>query len=149
MTGTEVAAIVGSCTTLLAGFGGVWVTQRFAVGRELREAKRSVYVRWIQFAENIGIWAFQPGAHFGDFLERLHNAKSELDLVGSRRITDAVQQYLDALDTVNEEIQRRVEELGPEVPPQQQVVVIGQVFRKLEPHRRHVLTAMKHDLGYE
>jgi len=148
MTGAEVVAVVAPMSTLAGALGGVWLTQRYQHGRELRDAKRVAYVRWVQFAENLGTWPFQPGADFGNFLQGLHDRMAELDLVASPKVRRAVRAYFDALEPVNAELAAAAQQYDPRVPPQEHATAIGRIFRVMDPHREHVLEAMRGDLGY-
>jgi hypothetical protein len=150
MTGAEVASIVGPITTLVGALGGVWLTQRYQHGRELRDAKRAAYVRWVQFAENLGTWGLQPDAHFGAFIQGLHDRIAELDLVASPKVRQAVRHYLDALEPVNAQIDAAVEDglFDPQVTtPPEQATEVARIFRAMDPHRERVLDVMRQDLG--
>ncbi len=149
MSGAEVAAVVGPITTLAGALGGVWLTLRYQHGRELRDAKRDAYIRWVQFAENLGTWVFQPGAHFGDFLQGLHDRMAELDLVGSSEVRQAVRDYLNALEPVNQQLAAAAQQFDPRAPPQEHATEIGRIFRAMDPHRERVLDAMRQDLGFK
>jgi hypothetical protein len=149
MSWVEVAAVVGPITTLAGTLGGIGLTQRYQHGRELRDAKRVAYVRWVQFAENLGTWVFQPGADFGAFLQGLHDRMAELDLVASPRVRQAVREYFDALGPVNEQIAAAAEQFDPRVPPQEHATAIGRIFRAMDPPRDRVLEAMRRDLGFK
>lgn len=147
MSGAEIAAVVGPVTTLAGALGGVWLTLRYQHGRERRDAKRDAYVRWVQFAENLGTWSFQPGATFGDFLQGLQDRMAELDLVGSPKVRQAVRDYLDALAPVNAQFEAAAEQFDPRVPLQEHATAIGRIFRAMDPYREQVLEAMRQDLG--
>jgi hypothetical protein len=149
MSAAEIAAVVGPVTTLAGALGGVWLTQRYQRDQELRDAKRAAYVRWVQFAENLGTWAFQPGAHFGDFLQGLHDRMAELDLVASRKVRQAVQAYLDALGPVARQMNAAAGQLDPQVPPHEHATAMADIIRAMDPHREQVLEAMRQDLGFK
>lgn len=149
MSGAEIVALVGVVTTLAGTLGGVWLTQSYQRSRELRDAKRAAYVQWLQFAENLGTWPFQPGAHFGDFIHALHERMAELDLVGSPKVRQAVRDYLDALGPVNEQLEAGARQFDPRVPPQEHATAIARIFRQMDPHRERVLRAMRQDLDFE
>jgi hypothetical protein len=147
MSGAEVAAVVGPIATLTGALGGVWLTLRYQQGRERRDAKRDAYVRWVQFAENLGTWPLRPGANFGDFLQGLQDRMAELDLVASPKVRQAVRDYLNALEPVNQQLAAEAQQFDPRVPPQEQATVLGRIFRQMDPHRERVLEAMRQDLG--
>jgi hypothetical protein len=149
MSGAEVAAVVGPIATLAGALGGVWVTLRYQHGRERRDAKRDAYVRWVQFAENLGTWSLRPGADFGDFLQGLHDRMAELGLVASPKVREAVRDYLNALEPVNQQLAAEAQQFDPRVPPQEHATAIGRIFRAMDPHRDRVLDAMRQDLGFK
>jgi hypothetical protein len=146
MSEAEVIAAVGYVATLAGALGGVGLTLRYQRGRERRDAKRDAYVRWVQFAENLGTWVFQPGADLGRFIRDLQDRMAELDLVGSRKVRQAVRAYFDALEPVNKQIEARVQQFDPRVPIQQHATEIADVYRAMDPHREDVLKAMRRDL---
>ncbi|SRR6266487_903379 len=147
MSGAEVVAIVGPITTLAGALGGVWLTLGYQRGRERRDAKRDAYVRWVQFAENLPTWPFQPRAHFADFTQVLQDRMAELDLVGSPKVRQAVRDYINALTPANQQLAAAAQQFDPKVPPQEQATALGVIFRQMDPHREQVLDAMRKDLG--
>jgi hypothetical protein len=145
MSGAEIVTVVGYASTLAGALGGVGFTLRYQRNRELRDAKRVAYLRWVQFAENLGTWSFQPEADFGDFLQGLHDRMAELDLVGSPGVRQAVRDYFDALAPVNEQVGAAGQELDRLSPPEQ-ATAIGRIYRQMDPHRDRVLDTMRKDL---
>jgi hypothetical protein len=146
MTRAEVVTVVGPVTTLAGALGGVWLTLRYQRGRERRDAKRIAYVQWVQFAENLGAWVFQPGADLGSFIHDLQDRMAELDLVGSRKVRQAVRAYFVALEPVNQQVGALAQQFDPRVPLQQHATEIGRIYRAMDPHREDVLKAMRRDL---
>jgi hypothetical protein len=147
MSAVEIAAIIGPITTLAGALGSVWLTLRHQRSRERRDAKRDAYVRWAQFAENLGTWSLKPGAHFGDFLQALRDRMAELDLVASRKVRKAVWDYFIALEPVNKKVRAAAQQFDPRVPLQEHAPAIADIYREMDPHREDVLKALRRDLG--
>jgi hypothetical protein len=146
MTGAEVAAIVGPITTLAGALGGVGLTLGYQRGRERRDAKREVYIRWVQFAENLPTWAFKPGFHFSDFTQAIQDRIAELDLVASPKVRQAVREYVTALQPVQQRVVAIEQEVAEAADPQQQALAFAHAFRAVNPQRDRVLDTMRKDL---
>jgi len=132
---------------------GAWLSPQIASRSEARRFRREkrteVYVKWLQFTENLATWAFQPGADFAQtFLPKLHDMKAEIDLVCSHSVSATVQQYIDDLDPALEAIDQATRGLPND--PHQLAYVAGVTFgRTMEEPRGRVLNAMRKDLGFE
>jgi hypothetical protein len=141
MNATEVAAIVGPVTTLLAGLGVVELTQRYQHRRDLQEAKQAAYLRWVQFAENIG-----PGATPVDwdaFNHDINDRQAEINLVAPREVRQAVQSFLDGLGSVLDKVNAL-----PRTGDRPEQVAVDAAFRMMGPHKGRVFVAMRNDLGF-
>jgi hypothetical protein len=160
VTGAEVVAVVAPITTLAGALGGVWLTQRYQRGRELRDAerghdrelrdtRRGAYVRWVQVAEDLDALSIGPGARFADFLLALQDRQAELDLVGSEEVRLMAVQYIDALGPVNEQVSALVQQLGRRPPSEQESAAFADALEPVLDHRERVLKAMRRDLGFE
>jgi hypothetical protein len=111
------------------------------------EARRTAYRNWLQFTENLGTWSFAPGADPARFLERLHDAKAELDLVASTPVLDAVQHYIDSLEVGLAAIQEATQGVTDR---QDQMHRAGAAFgRAMEEPDRRVRQAMRNDIGVD
>ncbi len=152
---TAIAALVGPITTLAGALGGVWITQRRQEVRELREAKRAAYVQWLQFAENLSAWPFQPDAAFLTWVKELHDRLAEMALVSSKQVRKAVRAYIDTFEVLLPEM-RAMADPGPSATPLTDAQIMAAMtelttrFRTtLDPYGDRVLEKMRHDVGFK
>ncbi len=152
---TAVAALVGPITTLAGALGGVRITQRREGVRELREAKRAAYLQWLQFAENLSAWPFQPDADFLKLVKELHDRMAEMAFVSSMQVRKAVRAYIDTFEALLPEI-RAMAEPGRSGTPLTDAQIMAAMtdlatrFRTtLDPYRDRVLEKMRHDVGFK
>lgn len=144
MTGSEAAAIIGPITTLAGALGGVWLTLRYQRSRELRDARRDAYSRWMQFVENLPILSVTPGL---SPVRQLNDRRAELDLLGSPKVRRAVRSYIDASEPVRAQVEAALEQLGPRATEVQKLLATGGHWLALEPHKEQVLSVMRRDVG--
>ncbi len=144
-----IGPILGAASALLGAWLSPQIASRSEARRFRREKRTEVYVKWLQFTENLATWAFQPGADFAQtFLPKLHDMKAEIDLVCSHSVSATVQQYIDDLDPALEAIDQATRGLPND--PHQLAYVAGVTFgRTMEEPRGRVLNAMRKDLGFE
>jgi hypothetical protein len=91
----------------LVGFIGVLVGQVFVRGRELRETRRVAYLVWMRAGRHLASWegdepvsgtyTYPPPGR----LHALNEATSDLNLVASRRVSEVVLAYLQAIADPN------------------------------------------------
>ncbi len=152
---TAIAALVGPITTLAGALGGVWITQRRQAVRELREAKRAAYVQWLQFAENVTAWPFQPDAAFLTWVKELHDRMAEMAFVSSKQVRKAVRAYIDTVEALLPEM-RAMAEPGRSGTPLTDAQIMAAMTERatrlgttLDPYRDRVLERMRHDVGFK
>jgi len=135
----------------VSALGGVWLTSRLQAEREaraeLRRIKREVYVRWLQFTENAGTWAF-AGTPWSEWQRQLHDLQAQLDLVASDAVRAAIRGYFDRLPAAAAalEVVAQQQDLSEQEAASAMGVVYGTT---MEPHRENVLQVMRQELGIE
>ncbi len=144
-----VGPLLGAATALLGAWLGPLISSSSEERRFRRQCRTETYVRWLQFTENLGTMAFAPGADFAaTFLPKLHDIKVEIDLVASRAVATAVQEYINVIDRGLSAAQQAIAGLPND--PNQLAYASGVAFgRAMEEPRGRVLEAMRRDLGFE
>lgn len=147
----EGLTVLSTLVTAAATLAGVAFGSRLQYGREerreLRSSRRLAYIGWLQFAENLGTWAFEPDADFATWNRRLKDTKVELELVASRRVNNVVQDYIDAIDDALMAIENTRTRASQAMDPNG-IDVVGPVFADTMNERRQaVLNAMRKDMG--
>jgi hypothetical protein len=143
--------VITSLITAGAALGGVALgalQARREDRREKRNVRISAYSEWLRFSENLGTWAYKPGADPLEWRRQLQDRKVELDLVASRAVTSAVQRYIDQLDRGMEAIVGTLARRNAYSDEDEAASAAGAAFgRAMRDQRSQVINAMKGDLG--
>jgi Restriction endonuclease len=111
------------------------------------DRKQEAYLRWLQFAENFGTWAYEPDADAAKWRRELHDQKSAVDAVASPAVADTVQAYIDNLGLGMAAIERAIDGI---TDLNEQGWVAGAAFgQAMRPYRDRMVQAMREDTGVD
>jgi hypothetical protein len=134
----------------LVAIAVLFFTLSYTRGKEIRDMRRAVYVRWLQFIDNVGTWAWEPQYANLDperqqaaFKRQIKDIMAELELVASRRVWFAADEVFKVMS--KDDVQAKLDGLfasgaDADTIDLEMTVVIG-------PARDKVIRAMRRDVG--
>jgi hypothetical protein len=140
----------------VAALLGVYLTLRHQEKRELREARRAAYVKWLKLSRRLMKWAWEPEAladplgGYLRFVREFDDMMAEVQLVASDRVGEAVTAFHDVVGRVQHDAEyKRVSTAAssPSNTQREQRAAERRVEEIASPARSEVIAAMRRDLG--
>ena len=134
----------------LVALAVVFFTLTYNRGKEIRDMRRAAYVKWVQFVDSVGSWAWEPRYAELDqdrqqaaFKREIKDIMAELELVASRRVWTAANAFFKEL--ASDESQSLLAQAFATEPDPDQLDL--ELTVRLAPARARVMAAMRRDVG--
>lgn len=171
----DIVAVVAPLSTLLAGLGGIWLGQRFAADKEVRDVRRETYRRILRYIATFPNRASDANRAedaefaFEELMREVVMLKADLELDGSQEVSETYETYtvklnsqefrevLDAAHDANQkkrrDARRKAEEAmarGDKPPRSRSLPPLFEYQKRIrdfmEPEWEALVSAMKNEL---